>query len=160
MLVVADSSPVIALVNIEHISVLPSLFGQVVIPPQVAEELARPARPAPVRSLIVSPPAWLLQQSPAAIEPIPLLHAGELAAISLARELRADLLLIDEARGRQAAAARQIPFAGTIGILELAADRGLLDLGIAFASLKTTDFWISDRFLDERLETFKRHRTP
>ncbi len=158
MLVIADSSPVIALVNIGHIGLLPALFGQIIVPPQVAEELARPARPAPVRGLIASPPVWLLQQSPVSIEPIPYLHAGELAAISLARELRADLLLIDEARGRQAAAARQIPFAGTIGILELAADRGLLDLASAFASLKTTDFWVSDRFLDERLEGFKKRR--
>ena len=51
----------------------------------------------------------------------------ELAAIALAQELKADLLLIDEARGRKAAADRHIPFTGTIGVLELA-DQGLLDI--------------------------------
>lgn len=160
MLVIADSSPIIALVNIGHVGALPTLFGQVVIPPQVAEELARPARPASVRSLIATPPVWLVQRSPLSVEPIPNLHPGELAAISLARELKADLLLIDETRGRQAAAARHIPFAGTIGVLELAAERDLLDLASAFATLKTTDFWVSDRLLDERLDAFKkRHRS-
>ncbi len=35
MLVVADSSPLIVLINIGHIDVLPGLFGQVIVPPQV-----------------------------------------------------------------------------------------------------------------------------
>lgn len=81
-----------------------------------------------------------------------MLHPGELAAISLAQELKADLLLIDESRGRQAAADRQIPFTGTIGVLELAADEKLLDLRDAFERVKKTDFWISHELLEERLK--------
>jgi predicted nucleic acid-binding protein len=38
MLVVSDSSPLIVLINIGHIEVLPQLFAQVIIPPQVFEE--------------------------------------------------------------------------------------------------------------------------
>jgi predicted nucleic acid-binding protein len=151
MLVVADSSPLIVLVNIAQIDVLPRLFGQVVIPPEVLSELDQPNRPAGVRSFVASRPAWLLERVPATIEAIPSLHAGELAAISLAQELKADLLLIDEVRGRKAAADRHIPFAGTVGVLELAADNGLLDLQEAFARVKKTDFWISHDLLDDRL---------
>jgi predicted nucleic acid-binding protein len=154
MLVVADSSPLIVLVNIEQIAVLPTLFRQVVIPPQVAAELAHPNRPELVRELFANRPPWLLERAPAAIEPIPALHAGELAAISLAQELKADLLLIDEMLGRKAAADRQIPFTGTIGVIELAAERGLLDLQDAFARVKRTDFWIAHDLLDERLKLF------
>jgi predicted nucleic acid-binding protein len=160
MLVVADSSPLIVLIDIGHVAVLPVLFGEVIVPPQVLAELNQPKRPQAVRHFAASRPAWLLERVPTAIQPIPALHAGEVAAISLAQELKADLLLIDEVRGRRAAAERQIPFTGTIGVLELAADRGLLDLQDAFARVKKTDFWISHELLDERLKLRLAGRRP
>jgi predicted nucleic acid-binding protein len=152
MLVVADSAPLIVLLDIGHVAVLPVLFGQVVVPPEISEELRQPKRSQAVRDFAASRPAWFLERAPAAIQPIPALHAGELAAISLAQELKADLLFIDEVQGRKAAAERRIPFTGTIGVLELAADRGLLDLQDAFARVKETDFWISHELLEERLK--------
>jgi predicted nucleic acid-binding protein len=154
MLVVADSSPLVALINIGHVAVLPALFGQVIIPPEVAAELHQPNRPQGVRDFLASGQAWLEERVPVDIEQIPGLHAGELAAISLARVLKADLLLVDDRRGRKAAAERQIPLTGTIGVLEFAADRGLLDLAEAFLRIKATDFWISHQLLDERLRLF------
>ncbi len=158
MLVVADSSPMIVLVLIGHIKVLPKLFGQVVIPPEVSAELLRSNRPQAVYDFMASHPAWLIERAPSVIEPIPSLHAGEIAAISLARELKADLLLIDEVHGRKAAAERHIPFTGTIGVLELAADEGLLNLKDAFTLVKKTDFWISNELLDERLKIYLANR--
>jgi len=73
--------------------------------------------------------------------------------------LKADLLLIDEARGRKAAADRHIPFAGMVGVLELAADQGLLDLQDAFARVKKTDFWIAHDLLDDRLRQHAARKT-
>ena len=87
--------------------------------------------------------------------PIDGLHDGERAAISLACELKADLLLMDEADGRAAALARHLQITGTIGLLQRAAERGLLDLADAFDRIKQTDFWISPRLLDAELA---RHR--
>lgn len=160
MLVVADSSPLIVLVNIGHIDVLPALFVGVTIPSQVAQEVGDPRRPRPVLDFINTPPPWLTVQNPASVEAIPLLHAGETAAISLARELNADLLLIDEVQGRRAAAARNIKLTGTVGVLELAAEARLLDLKNAFDRLKQTDFWISNKLLDERLALFQKRQGP
>jgi predicted nucleic acid-binding protein len=154
MLVIADSSPIIVFIMISHIDLLPKLFKQVVIPPEVSAELLNFKRPQNVRDFMTTPPAWLLEQAPTNIKPIPSLHAGEIAAISLAQELKADLLLIDEVQGRKAAAERHIPFTGTIGVLELAADEGLLNLKDAFARVKDTDFWISNELLDERLKLY------
>jgi predicted nucleic acid-binding protein len=47
---------------------------------------------------------------------------------------------------------------GTVGILEAAAERGLLDLEQAFHKVKQTDFWVSPKFLDERLALYRERR--
>jgi predicted nucleic acid-binding protein len=156
MIVVADSSPLIVLVNIGQIEILSALFGEVFIPPQIATELSEAKRPEPVRSFIAGKPAWLRIQAPANLELIPQIHECESAAISLASELKADLLLIDERDGRSAALARRLRVTGTIGILERAAENKLLDLAEAFTRIKQTDFWISARLLDAELERFRR----
>ncbi len=154
MLVIADSSPIIVLVNIERIEILPKLFGQVVIPPAVASELVTAARPEPVRDFVATPPAWLMVRRPTTIEPIPGLHPGEQEALSLAIELEADLVLIDERKAYREAIGRNLNAVGTVRVLERAAAEGLLDLGDAFERLKQTDFWISHQLLDERLKLF------
>lgn len=154
MLVVADSSPFIVLINIACIDVLPILFSKVLIPPEVSAELAQFNRPQSVREFIAAPPHWLTEKAPSTVEPIPTLHAGEVSAISLALEVHADLLLIDEILGRKAAVVRGIPIAGTIGVIEQAAEQNLLDLKDTFARIKQTDFWISSELLDERLRLF------
>ena len=57
MLVVADGSTPIVLINIGHIDVLLGLFGQVVIPQEVSAELWQSNRPQAVRDFIASRPA-------------------------------------------------------------------------------------------------------
>jgi predicted nucleic acid-binding protein len=98
MIVVADSSPLILLIKIGHVGLFPSLFQTVTVPTEVASELAAPNRPENVREFIAQKPCWLLIKAPARVENIPSLDAGEEAAISLAVELKATLLLIDEQR--------------------------------------------------------------
>lgn len=151
MLVVADSSPLIALVTIGHVEVLPRLFGNVVIPPAVADELQNRHRPTAVRDFFSSFPAWLSVQQPKRVEPIAGLHPGETEAMSLAIEIHADLLLVDERRAYREAVARKINAIGTVRVLERGAEQGLLELKDAFDRLKRTDFWISHELLDERL---------
>ncbi len=155
MLVVADSSPLNLLVRIGHSDILPALFERVAIPTEVARELSRPRAPQAVRDLISRPPAWLSVHEPGEVESIDRLDPGERAAISLARELGADFLLIDERAGRRAAAERRLRVIGTIGILERAAEQGLLDLAEAFGRVRLTDFRVTDELLEQSL---KRHR--
>ncbi len=64
MIVVADASPIIVLVNIQLADLLPTLFGRVIVPDAVALELASARRPDPVRSFIASPPVWLEVRTP------------------------------------------------------------------------------------------------
>lgn len=153
MLVVADTSPLIGLIKIGLVDVLPRLYGSVVIPTEVAAELASPRRPVAVREFIVAPPSWLSVRAPTSVEEIQGIDPGERAAISLARELNADLLLIDDFAGRKAAQVRHIRTLHTTAMLLDAANQGVLpDLKAVFDRLKATDFRVAAKTMDELLK--------
>jgi len=153
MLVVSDSSPFVGLLKIGHVDALPKLYGSVIIPAEVAAELASEKRPIEVRSFIQSAPAWLTVRTPSKLEAIADIDKGELAAISLARELRADILLIDETRGREAAIARNIRTLRTTAMLLDAANAGVIpDLKAAFDKLQATNFRVKPQTLEGLLK--------
>jgi predicted nucleic acid-binding protein len=145
MIIVADASPLHYLVLIEQITVLPLLYGQVIAPAVVCEELQRPQTPEGVRHWIASPPPWLDVRPPQAENDPGLLRlgAGERQAILLAQAIGADILLIDERHGRRAARLRALRVLGTMGILDEAAARGLLDLPAALTRLQATNFHVT-----------------
>jgi predicted nucleic acid-binding protein len=153
MLVVSDASPINILIRIGQIEVLPALFESVVIPTSVAEETSRPATPQIVREWIAHPPAWFTVRTPSSpVSPTELRHRGARDALSLAREIHADAILLDEEKPR--AEARSLGFAviGTIGIMERAADQGLItDLKAVHDTLRNTDFHVADILLDSSL---------
>jgi predicted nucleic acid-binding protein len=65
--------------------------------------------------------------------------------------LQADLLLIDEDSGRREALRRALTVTGTLGVLERAAVRGLIDLPSALARLQTTTFWVKHALIQDLL---------
>jgi predicted nucleic acid-binding protein len=77
------------------------------------------------------------------------LDPGERDAILLAESLNADLILLDESRGRQAARQRNLKMTGTLGLLDRAASQGLIDLSAALDLLSQTNFRISPRLLQQ-----------
>src|SRR5580704_13909076 len=119
MIVVADTSPINYLILIKEIDLLTKMYGRVVIPPAVREELLRASAPEPVRKWIAQLPAWLEVLAPASAPDASLaaLDAGERDAIMHAGELGADQLIVDDRQGRQAAEKRGIPVIGTLGVL-------------------------------------------
>ena len=151
MIVVSDTSPLNYLVLIQHVEVLPALFGRVVAPPAVLDELQHPGTPAAVRAWAAAPPGWLEVRAPASIDPGLRLGPGEAEAISLARELKADAVLIDERKALTVARQCGLFVTGTLGVLEIAAEKGLIVLAEAIAALRRTSFRVSDEILDEVL---------
>jgi predicted nucleic acid-binding protein len=120
MIVVADTSPINYLIGINEIAVLPKLYGAVIIPPAVRDELSADRAPEIVRRWIASPPAWLEIRKPTMDPDAELLaadlDAGELDAILLAQELAASELILDDMDGRKEAERRHIHAIGTLGL--------------------------------------------
>jgi predicted nucleic acid-binding protein len=145
MIVIADATPLNYLVLIRHVEILHQIFGHVVVPSAVVEELQRSRTPELVRVWMDAPPPWLeIRAVPSAlIAGLEHLGAGERAAILLAEEIRADWLIMDDREGRQEAARRHIPVIGTLRVIDEAAHRHLIDLPEAIARLKETTFHIS-----------------
>ncbi|HVU89259.1 MAG TPA: hypothetical protein VHD36_18175 [Pirellulales bacterium] len=144
MIVVADTSPINYLILTGHIDVLPALFGEVLVPQSVADELQHARTPRDVRSWVAQPPPWFIVRPAAQVEDPIRLGRGEAEAICLALEVHASILLIDDRRGRREAIARGIPVAGTLNVLVAGAARGLLELPTAIRKLRTTNFHISN----------------
>jgi len=117
--VVSDTSSLIALHQIGQLSLLETIFGSVLIPPAVAREAPSIERPA-----------WLLVCSLEKPLAPPIVGAGlgpgETEAISLALELRAERVILDDLPARVLAQRLGIPLIGTLGILLAAKRRGLV----------------------------------
>jgi len=110
--------------------------------PAVLMEMQHPEAPAEVRAWASAAPAWLeamqVRQLDASLAAE--LGAGEREAISLALEVHADVLLIDERAGRREAEVRHLEVAGTLAVLLQASLRGYFDLAEAMAQLREHGF--------------------
>ena len=87
-----------------------------------------------------SPPSWLEIHGTTNLPRTATLDEGEAAAISLALSIHADMLLIDEREGSRVAQASGLRVTGTLGVLDLAAERGLIVFAVAIKDLHRTSF--------------------
>ena len=120
MVVVSDTSPVSGLYRIGHLHLLRLLYQKVIIPDAVFQELLR------LRSFgfdleEILAAHWIEVKTPGHTTDLITLRkeldAGEAEAIVLAKEFHADLLLMDEAKGRTIAKREGLPIIGLIGVL-------------------------------------------
>jgi predicted nucleic acid-binding protein len=152
-LVIADTGPINYLILIGHIDILPALFQKVILPTVVRDELKHQKAPAVVQQWISNPPAWAeVYPTPHAHDPsMEKLDAGEEDAIALAVELHADLILMDDRDGILVARNKGFRVAGTLAILAMAAERGLVNLSEAFDRIKGTSFYYQQEVMDQFL---------
>ncbi len=157
--VVSDTSPLHYLILCGTETVLPRLFSQVVIPPTVFRELQQPNTPPAVREWARLLPAWAAVRVPTAIN-LPLdVDAGELEAICLAREIKAAAVLMDDRAGRRAAIGCGLAVIGTLGLLEQASARGLIELPETIERLRQTNARLDPELIDAALKRDKARKS-
>lgn len=125
--VVVNNTPLVALWSLGRLSLLRDLFEEVWVPPGVSDEFL--ATETPLRQAALNENPW--------IKTVPLtttrrvltftgLDRGEAEVLALAEERSARLVILDERKGRRWAQRLGLPLTGTVGLLLLAKEAGLL----------------------------------
>lgn len=128
MIVVTDTSAILNLCLLGLQDLLPSLFGETHAPAAVKNEFLRLAKTDP-RFTNLPFPDFIAVHKIARIHPslhTPRLDQGEREAMTLALEIGADAVLMDESAGRSTAAKLGIACLGLLGILIEAKRRNLI----------------------------------
>ena len=148
MIVVSDTSLLNYLVLIESQHILPKLFERILIPAAVRQELGSVGAPDAIKQFLATDPDWLETHRVSEVDPrLRQLDPGEREAIALGLSAAADLLIVDEKRGREVAREVGLAVPGTLAVLGLGARRGLQDLSVALERLEQTTFRVSPRLL-------------
>jgi len=152
--VVSNTTPIISLLKLDLLDILPQLYGRVHIPVAVFNEIEAGKTKGFYKDL--SGFDWIEiteindKQS---VRYFVDLDSGEAEAIVLAKELNADLILLDEKLGRFHAKHAELKVTGTIGILIKAKTVGFIaSLRPLLDELSTKNVWISERFKNAILE--------
>lgn len=149
--VVSDTTPLHYLILIGRDSVLEKLYGKIILPPAVLQELRHPAAPPAVLDWAKSPPTWLTVRSPALVPPrFDNLDFGERQALALAKEIQADFVLLDDKLARRFAESEALKVKGTLGIVADAARAGLLNFRATVEALQGSSMHL-DPQLAERI---------
>jgi predicted nucleic acid-binding protein len=145
MKVVVNTSPLVVLDRIEQLQLLPKLFGQIIRPQSVVDELqagrivhggSDELYRAVWLQTVEDPPEMVLRKE---------LGAGETAVIALAVKIGADLVILDDLAARNVAVELGLNITGTLGLLLAAHKKGFLpDLKGSIEALKAAGFRISD----------------
>jgi predicted nucleic acid-binding protein len=154
-IVVSNTSPLRYLTGISEQDLLPQLFGKILIPKAVYRELIHKNTPTVVREYFLSRPTWIeVCEVKIASDNSALLHldAGEIEAILLAKQKNANLLLIDEKKGRLTAKEECLPVIGIVGVLQLAHRQQKVDLPEIVDKLLKTNIKISPSLLESLLK--------
>lgn len=131
MIIVSDTSPISSLFIIGQLDLLRELFGKIVVPPKVLEELQvlESKFGYDLSPLLTSD--WIEARDVADKEAVArlmkILDAGESEAIVLAKELQPDYILIDEAEGRAVAKKEGLAVIGVLGVLIRAKRTGKIE---------------------------------
>jgi predicted nucleic acid-binding protein len=159
--VVSNASPLITFARIGHLDSLHRLYEAVHIPTEVYNEVVIAGAGMPGAAAIAKAD-WIhvsaVQDTESLAKTILKtgLGAGEISAIFLAKEMAADVTLMDEWKGRRLAIEEGLAVVGCIGILEeLYRRKEIKDLREVYQELLRQSIRVDLRTLQSSLGQFK-----
>jgi len=153
--VVSNSSPIIHLAKIDKLYLLMEYFREIIIPDAVFQECIPDGKSHKEIELIKNT-QWIKIEKVSNSNMVRLLLSdldyGEANAITLANQISADLILLDDMEAREKARKIELKVTGTIGILLRAKlDGQIKSLKKNMIMLKESGFWIKDSLLQKLL---------
>ena len=163
MIVVSDATPIISFLKINRLDILGKLFGEVLLPEAVYEELTSnqdfQEEAEQVKSCDFFKKVSVSNNNAVGmLLRITGLDLGESEAIVYSDENKSDLLIVDEVRARHVATTMKLRITGTIGILISANENGLLNKEEALDCaeiLRMSKRHISETLLNSFIENLK-----
>ncbi len=154
MIVIADSSALVALSICQALPVIESLFGEVFVPDSVYQEVTIKGKPeAKVLKEFLNSRTKSVKLENYSIKNKVNLGSGELDAIALYMSLSAELLIIDDAKAKKVAYANGLEVMGSIGVLLLAKEQGLIKaIKPLLELLDASNIHLSQKMIDKALE--------
>ncbi|MGD0961957.1 MAG: DUF3368 domain-containing protein [Methylomonas sp.] len=153
MILVADSSALIALSACNSLYLLEKLFGAVIVPETVYLETTQPNKKEAQALRIFLQDKVRKVDLRGYVFLDAFADAGETEAMLLYKQISADKLLIDDQRGRKVAKINQISIIGSLGILLAAKEKGLVDeVAPLLQQIEQSDIYLSPRLLATVLE--------
>jgi predicted nucleic acid-binding protein len=155
--VVSDTTPLHYLILVGRETILEKLYGKVFIPPAVLMELKHESAPVQISNWAQNPPAWISVAAPGSISAQDDgLDFGERQALAPAKELHADLVLLDDKVARRIAVRESMKVKGTLGIIADAAKANLLDFVASVNQLQHTNMYLDQDIVDEVIREYHR----
>ena len=127
--VICNTSPLQYLHQVDLLHLLPTLFGPAQAPPAVAAELAEGGRRG-IRVPELAEISWMTVRPVRDRTLLPLgtsLGSGEKEVLALGLETPDHLIVLDDRNARRHAKAAGLKTTGTLGILVLAKEQGVID---------------------------------
>jgi predicted nucleic acid-binding protein len=144
------SSSIISLSKISKIELLKLIYREIIIPKGVFEEYQKGKNKEFYRD--ISKFDWIKVtevEKKKTFEYLLDLDKGEAESIVLAKNIKADLLIIDELRGREFASLKGLKITGTVGFLLKAKEKQLIQTVLPFVyELKGKGIWINDNLIE------------
>lgn len=165
MIIVSDTSPINNLAAINYLYLLHQLYGTVLIPAAVYQELTDPNFPV-AGATEVQTFDWIQTRTVGdrtLVEALSNeLDIGEAEAIALAVEIHADQVLIDERRGRLVASRLNLRYTGILGILVEAKSQGLISevKPLLDALINEAGFWVAEPLYNSVLQLVNEVASP
>jgi predicted nucleic acid-binding protein len=153
VILIADSSALIALAHCDFLENLETLFGEIKIPEAVYKEVIHESKPESekLKQFLLQKIEKVNIQDYLIIEG--LLGSGEMEAMALYKKLNADWLLVDDEKARKAARFNKIKIIGSLGVLLLAKEKKLIqNIRPYVVRIQDQNIYYSEKILQEVFE--------
>lgn len=154
--VIVNSTPLIALSNVDKLEVLKMMYGEIIIPRAVYKEIS--AKPDSIsKKMVEEARGWIkvenIENEMAKIMFKSQLHDGEVEVMILAKEKNADLVIIDDNNARKYAKYLELTLTGTLGVLIKAKQEGYIsEISPLIDGLARSGIYLSKTLIDKCLE--------
>lgn len=156
MKVVSNSSTLIALARINHLDILEKVVKKLIIPPAVYDDIVIKGA-GKSGAIEVREAKWIEKRNVSDQELVMRLNSilglGESEAIALAKEIKADLVILDDDKARKAAISEGLRISGLLAFLVRAKEKGIIErVKPLMDELKRKGFFISENLYQDTIQ--------